>query len=223
MEQKVDLFTSIHKAIRALLYQTASALQAADLGEEQSMQETLRMLENTLDMLEEHAAHEDHLIFPEVEKVLPGTTLACESEHRAYEQKEISLRNLMAQIRKAQTATDRLAFAGALNRAYTDFMAFQLQHMNHEEEQILPLAQQSLENQELLAIRGKIQASIAPERQGEWLRLMLPALNVSELMLLFTQLKTQAPPAVYQNFRELGFTVLDEKRWQQLKAVAAVE
>ena len=52
------------EVLPAMLYDKGRQLQFADLGNEQEMNDMLSRLELTLERLEEHAAHEDHYIFP---------------------------------------------------------------------------------------------------------------------------------------------------------------
>lgn len=223
MEQKIDLFTPIHKAIRALLYDMGTQLQAADFGSGQESSETLNRMEHILELLEEHARHEDQFIFPEIEKVAPGSTIESEDEHRQYAQKVERLHLQMAKIRHLTAPAKRIAASEVLNRIYTDFMGFYLMHMNHEEETVLPASQQKLSNEQLAAIRVKVQLDTAPDRYTEWLHWMLPSLNIHELVPLYQQVKSSAPAPVFGKFRDIGRKTIASGRWDQLCELADVK
>lgn len=220
MEQKIDLFTQIHKAIRALLFDTARLLQKADFGNEQEMDEVLNRLELVLEMLEEHALHEDRFIFPAVEAVFPGATLECEQEHRAYEKKIQCLQALMQQLKETTSSKARQGQSGIINRCYADFLAFQLVHMNHEEEQVLDVSQELLLPDALQAIRHQIQANSNVTNYSIWVQWRLSSLSMPELVSLFEQLR-MVPMPVYQLFRQTAERVLAPARWQHLIALTA--
>jgi hemerythrin-like domain-containing protein len=217
MQNKIDLFTAIHKAIRALLYDTGRRLQTANLADTEEMHQTLNRLEQTIDMLEEHGKHEDELIFPPIENAVPGSTEEAESQHRGYEERVLRLRGVIDQIKHTVDASLRAAQAGVLNRRFTDFMAFYLMHMNCEEETVLQVSQDKLSNEELTAIRVKVQTSIPPQRYAEWLQWMLPSLNLQELIPLFSQVKHSAPAPVFEKFKSIGQTTIDSPRWEKLQ------
>ncbi len=221
MEQKIDLFTQIHKAVRAMLYDTGRQLQTADLGNEQEVQETLDRLELVLEMLQEHAKHEDYYIFPVLEAVAPGTTHESEQEHRAHEEKLEHLHALMQQLKTTPTVEARQAQGRALNRCYADFLAFQLVHMNHEEEQVLSATQDHLQPDTLLAIRRQIQANSNAANYNKWVAWMLSSLSMPELISLFEQLR-MAPMPVDQLFRQTAEHVLSPARWQQLVSLSGM-
>jgi hemerythrin-like domain-containing protein len=217
METKIDLFTAIHKAIRALLYETGKQLQTANLADAEEMHRTLNWLEQTIDMLEEHGKHEDELIFPPIENAVPGSTEEAESQHRGYVERVLRLREVIGQIRHTADASLRVAKAGVLNRRFTDFMAFYLMHMNCEEETVLQVSQDKLSNEELTAIRVKVQTSIPPQRYAEWLQWMLPSLSLQELVPLLSQVKASAPAPVVEKFKAIGQTTIDRARWEKLQ------
>lgn len=222
MEPKIDLFTPIHKAIRALLYDMGRQLQIVDFGDELESTQTLNRLEHIFEFLEEHARHEDSFIFPPIEQAAPGSTRESQEEHRQYEEKVEQLRKVMHHMRKFTLGKDRINRSGALNRAYTDFMSFYLMHMNQEEETALPASMDKLSNQDLAAIRLKVQMDTDPDRYTEWLYWMLPALNINELIPLFQQVKANAPQMVYEKFVDIGQETIDEKRWGRLRQMAEI-
>jgi hypothetical protein len=88
--------------------------------------------------------------------------------------------------------------------------------MNCEEETVLGVSQEKLSNEELSAIRVKVQTSIPPERYTEWLQWMLPSLNMQELVPLFSQVKNNLPAPVFEKFKAIGRQTIDSSRWEKL-------
>ncbi|MEQ9021350.1 MAG: hemerythrin domain-containing protein, partial [Pseudomonadales bacterium] len=174
-------------------------------------------LEHSLELLEEHARHEDEIIFPAIEKALPGITEESTEEHEAYSKKVERLRALLADLKMA-VRKDEIpnAMVANLRIKFTDFIAYYLLHMNHEEETLLQASIQHLSSDELLNVRLRVQLDTDPERYTEWLQWMLPAMDLSELVPLFRQVRQNAPPEVAQKFDAIGNECIPEHRWNSL-------
>ncbi|WP_370086434.1 hemerythrin domain-containing protein [Ekhidna sp.] len=217
MKQQVDLFTPIHKAIRAMLYQLGSELQCANMTNKEECRLMVDKLEHSLELLEEHARHEDEIIFPAIEKALPGITEESTEEHETYAKKVEQLRSLLAglkiAIRKDEIPVGTVA---NLRFKFANFIAYYLLHMNHEEETLLQASIQHLSAEELLNVRLRVQLDTDPERYTEWLQWMLPAMDLSELVPLYRQVRLNATPEVVQKFDTIGNEYIPEHRWNSL-------
>ena len=77
-------------------------------------------------------------------------------------------------------------------------------HLNNEEATLLPLTWKYLTDDQIRAIRAKIQMATPPERYGEWLKWMISSLNVNELIGLFSGMKMAAPPQVLEKMKLLA-------------------
>lgn len=216
MENKIDLFTPVHKGIRALIYATATRIQIVNFL---SVDEGDKMLTDLIDMLlllEDHAHHEDHIIFPRIEARAPGLSGALEAQHREGESKLDALMTVIIEM-KGGDVDQRMALSTQLGRRFNDFIAFYLWHMNCEEETILPASQELLTHEELLSIRSEIQVSIPPDLYRRWLRWMLPAFNFSELSLFYKQVKRNAPDEVLKMIEKTGDQYIDPALWLQVR------
>lgn len=180
MQSKTDLFTNIHKAIRAVLFETASMLQRGDFADESEKDRILQQLELLFVLLHDHADHEDNLIFPAIERVAPGITDLAEAQHHDYELQMRRLEALMEQLRLSNHPEERIRLGIAINQAFDGFLAFSLIHLKTEEENILPVSLELLSEEELVAIRSRILSSIPPDISAVWMRYMLPSLNFHE-------------------------------------------
>ena len=208
MESKIDLFTLIHKAIRALIYDTGNKLQTTDFNNHLQAIEMLNKLDSMLELLEEHAMHEDQSIFPPIESMAPGISKELSEQHEKGEQKLHLLRAKIKQMRNSGAAL--LDHGSQLQILFTDFVSFYLWHMNREEETILPASQELLSTKDLLEIRSKIQLNMTPDRYAQWMHLMLPALNATELETLYHQIKIGAPRSVFDKICEIGNLVIGQ-------------
>ena len=79
--QRVNPFNMIHKALRALLYDTALSLQQTYFADSNESEVALAKIEAVIHQFEQHAYHEDTYVFPAVEAYNPQLAEAFESEH----------------------------------------------------------------------------------------------------------------------------------------------
>ena len=82
MHPRVDLFTTVHKALRAVIYQLSTMLQTTDFSDERSTKACLAALEHFLELLHEHAGHEDRTIFAAMHQFDPEMIDQLEEEHK---------------------------------------------------------------------------------------------------------------------------------------------
>jgi hypothetical protein len=79
--ERVDLFTMVHKGIRAMLYDAGTHLQTTDFTNADARESMFRRIEHDIDLMDEHARHEDELIFPAIARFEPGTLQVLDAEH----------------------------------------------------------------------------------------------------------------------------------------------
>lgn len=217
MENKIDLFTPIHKAIRSLIYHTGVVLQSTDFSNLEEGDRILTQLEQMLILLEDHARHEDHIIFPEIEKRASGISGELEAQHREGEIKLTALVQLLNEFREL-VPQSRVNLVTKLSIIFSDFIAFYIWHMSREEEIIMPVSKANFSNAELAEIRLKIQEQISPDRYREWMKWMLPALNESELTSMYRQAKHNGPGNVFELINSIGQEFVDPVKWDRISS-----
>lgn len=217
---RVDLFTTIHKAVRALIFDVGQGLQQADLDDDTGTR-ILDRVEHALVLLEEHHDHEERSIFPHLRAFEPEMIAELESQHA-------EVRRLLGVTGEALAATRSAATKGRaepgaeLNRRFNELAAFFLTHLVHEEVTALPASQAHFADADLAAMQAEIVAGIPPDRYGEWMRWMLPALNRAELTGMFQDMKASAPPAALEGMKALAAGVLDPARWAAVSRAAGL-
>ena len=220
--RKTDLFTFIHKSIRSMIYNSASKLQSTDFSDEKESKEMLLSLRQDLELLHEHAEHEDNIIFPEIADNEPEMIKILNDEHIELESKLNKLLTQMNKIYITSNDEERLVFGEELNNMFNDFSASYLAHMNHEEVTVLEASFKYLSDDELIAIRTRIQTKIPAERYKIWLHWMLKSLNNSELAGLLGGMKASAPPQIFDNVLQVSESVIDAERLRKIKLQVGV-
>lgn len=215
--RKTDLFTFIHKSIRSMIYNAGSKLQTTDFGDAGETMLMLASFKADLVLLHEHAEHEDNIIFPEIQNSEPLMIKELNDEHKVLEEKLNSINLLIEKIERTLNAEERLALGSELNFMFNDFAASYLAHMNHEEATVLEASFKYLSDEELIAIRTRIQTKIPPERYKIWLNWMLSSLNNIELTGLLGGMKASAPAHIFENVINTAQSVIENERWLKIK------
>jgi hemerythrin HHE cation binding domain-containing protein len=168
-------------------------------------------------LLHEHGGNEDDHFFPKVRAFELGMVEILIQEHREIGHKLVGLSEICAELIATKDPYQRIEIGMKLNRSANELFAYYMTHMNKEEVTILPATWQHLTDEQLLEIRAIVEAAIPPERYAEWMRWVLPSLNVNELVDMFTGLKKGAPPQVLENMILIASTAVDEERWKAVK------
>jgi len=82
----------------------------------------------------------------------------------------------------------------------------------------MPALWEHYSDQELGLVRGQVQGSIPPARFGEWMEIMLPAMNLDERVGMLGGMKANAPPPVFAAVSAIAARVLGTTNWDALRA-----
>ena len=216
-----DLFTSIHKALRLMLYELAADMQRADFTQSEQEAEIITRLNLCMELLEEHGVHEDKSIFPAVQVMEPGTLRMLTIDHEQLGNVASAVSESIESLRIA-SITEKPQAGAALLRLFNTLVAAQLGHMNREEETALPATWKYLSDEQIVGIRTRIQTGQSPERYRIWLRMMMRALSDGELSGMYAGAKLSAPPAVVELIDGVASEELSAARYQAIIAQAAV-
>ena len=163
--QRYNTFNMIHKALRALLYDTALTLQQTYFGNVDEARTALRKVETVLHQFEQHARHEEQFILPLITAYEPQLVEEFENEHEEDHRISNQLKHLV-NIFHATTLEDERVIAGSgVAKAFMDFMVFNLEHMAREERVLNPVLWTYYTDMQLLQMNARLVASIpAPDK-----------------------------------------------------------
>lgn len=195
--KKIDLFATIHKAIRGMFYDMSLKIQKANLADVEETHNLIAEIKFLFEMLERHSHHEDHCVFPLAVAVDKQAIEEIENEHLHYDTLINEFIALLDIIKNIEDNDERLTYHQILNLKFSEFLAFTLLHLNKEESIIMPLLQEHYTNEQLIAVRTKIQMSIPQEEYDYWMNWMLSNISVNELLDMFKEIKTSAPVEIF--------------------------
>jgi hypothetical protein len=143
-------------------------------------------------------------------------------EHKKLETKLNSILALIEKIEHTNSFDERMLLGISLNSLFNDFAASYLAHMNHEEATVLEASYKYLTDEELIAIRTRIQSNVPPDRYKVWMNWMLQSLNNFELIGLLSGVKASAPPQVFENVVGVAQSVIEKEKWSKIKSQLVV-
>jgi hypothetical protein len=222
-----DLFTPIHKAIRSMIYDVGGRLQSADFADVAASGPLLADLEHEfsaalssgciLCILHQHASDEESAVFPPVTKHDAALVQAFIEDHHVLARQLEAITKMARELPLQIQPEERVRLGIALNQKANVFFAAYINHMNREEEKLVPLMRDRFTDDQMRAMRGAIMGGMPPDRLAAVLRWMLPSLNVVELTGMLGGIKASSPPQVLQFVTGIASERVDPQRWQTVK------
>lgn len=207
--QRVDLYTLVHKGIRAFMGATLEAAGRMDPADREEVSQTLDRVRSLAAFLRAHLHHENQFIHPALEARRPGAARKTAGDHVGHERAIESLESAALAVEKADDAARAVA-ALALYRELALFVAENLEHMHAEETENNAQLWAAYSDEELGRIHGALMGSMKPEIMQLGLRWMVPAMNPGERAGLLSRLPAEWLPG----FRPY----LGERDWAKLCA-----
>lgn len=191
--QRADLYTNVHKGIRALMCDTLVKLGKTDCGDAVEFAQTLKQLRELIAICEVHADVEDNFIHPAMAAKQPGSEQTTHQEHIQHRSALNKLRDDVNALERAW-APARQELAGRLYQQLALIIAENFVHMHVEETENAPVLRRAYSTAELAAIQGKLIASIPADTAALSLSWMIPAMTPEDRATMLHGMR-QAMPA----------------------------
>jgi hypothetical protein len=213
---QVDIYRDIHKGIRAGLFAVTQSASAVDPHDQDAVRAVADQWTDMVQMLVEHAEHEDHFVQPVIERFAPAYAAEIAAAHPRLEAQMAQLEVLAD--RAADACPDRARLLNhRLYLGLASFTAEYLQHQEFEEFEVMVMLSQHLSPDELHALDAAIIASVSPERMAASAALMLPAMNIEDQVELYEGARAGGvPPEALQGMLMLAEMFLEPTRYQAL-------
>ena len=212
---RFDMYSGIHKALRALMADTLLAVgrMDADDGLERA-QVTERVLE-LLQFCAGHLQHENDFIHTAIEARAPGASAQIGHEHGEHVQHIAQLADAVAVLRGCEETARPLA-ASRLYRELALFVAHNFEHMNVEETAHNAVLWARYTDAELVAIHDALVASIPPQEMMATARWLVPFMNPAERVGLLADIRSKAPAAAFAAILDVVRPHLADNEWAKL-------
>ena len=205
----VDMYTLVHKGIRAFMGSTLTAVGRMDANDREETAATLAEVRALAMFLRAHLHHENQFVHPALEARRPGSARRTAGDHVEHERALERLEALALAVESADDAARAVA-ALALYRELALLTAENLEHMHVEETENNAHLWAAYSDEELERIHQALLGSVKPEVFALGLRWMVPAMTPAERAGLLAHM----PAEVVLGTRSL----LAERDWAKLAA-----
>ncbi len=200
-----------------MLYDTALTLQLTDFTNIKETYTALAKLDAVLNTFLKHAEHEDQFILPVVEKHSKELMQEFDQEHEKDEFMTHRLHSLVNTFHQNSSEQARTENGEKIFRAFNEFIAFNLYHMNKEEEKLNSLLWSHYSDEQILDIQRELVKSITPEENIMVSQWMMRGISDPEIVNWLKAIKNEAPSFVFQGIIGLAEQVLTTERWCRIQ------
>lgn len=214
-QPRLDMYSGIHKALRACMADALVALGRADVDDEQELAQATGGVLQLLDFCEAHVRDENGYVHPAMEARGTGSSAAVAHEHQEHLQHIGRLRGLAQALRSGGT-TVRPVAAQQLYRELALFVADNFRHMHTEETAHNSVLWARYTDAELAGVHDALVASIPPAEMMMMMRWLVPHLNPAERLALLADMQAKAPEPAFRAVLAVVKPYLGDKAWAQL-------
>ncbi len=215
--QRYNVFNQIHKGLRGMLYDTATRLQQTDFSQPEAG-EAVAQLKQVLLFFDEHAEHEDRFILPHIRKQNAQLIDELEKDHEIDHQLTQTLFQHIEDWETKTTAAQREATGQCILLAFSEFIAFNLYHMNKEETVLINLLWEHYTDADIRQMEHEIIEAIHPQTMMVESRWMMRSINDKEVIEWLTGVKQGAPEVVFDTFLQIAKEELPSERLTKVHA-----
>lgn len=212
---RVDLYVGIHKALRALMVDVLTAVGRMDTDDESEFEWVSSRVLQLAEVCSSHLMHENEFVHVAMDARQPGASERIAQEHVQHGDAIAALEDAVRQMR-AFEGEARARAALTLYRQLALFVAHNFEHMHVEETAHNAVLWAHYSDQELLALHGRILASLPPEENLFTLRWMIPAMTPAERLQVLGDMQAHAPAPVFAAALDVVQPHLDLRGWAKL-------
>jgi len=222
--QRYNSFNLIHKALRAMMYDTALTLQQTDFTDPAESEKALKKVETVIEQFEQHAYHEDAFMLPAIANFEPALVAAFEEEHVVDNELGNRIKIVLKIFKSLELDEEKVNCGSCVNKAFRDFIVFNLEHMAKEESDINQVLWKHFTDEELHRLNAKLTASIPLDQKMLTMKWMLRSINKVEAIEFLKAVKRSTPAFVFQSVIDLAETELPaEIKTEVLEGVMEIE
>lgn len=152
---RFNLFKKAHKDLQALLADTLIQLQKTNFLIASEAESGIERIKMVLRVMHAHKKLEEDIIFLELDENAISMIDYFNNQHYHDDALTLGLGILLNNFEEAATNTEKASTGNNILSSYIEFMAFNLNHMNMEEQMINPLLWYKYTDNELEEILNK--------------------------------------------------------------------
>lgn len=212
---RLDMYSGIHKAARALMADTLLAVGRMDCEDDLELAQVTQRVLELLDFCGNHLKHENDFVHKAIEARAPGASEQIAHEHEDHLKHIAHLADTVRVLREGPAA-QRPGMATVLYRELALFIAENFQHMHVEETAHNAVLWARYTDAELAAIHDALVASIPPQEMMHIARWLVPFMNPQERAGLLAGMQQLAPAEAFQAILDTVRPHLTVLEWGKL-------
>lgn len=202
----------IHKGLRALMFSTLQRAGSLDASVSMDRAQVVEEVERLLAVCADHLAHENQFFHEALRARAPRAVLPFHEDHLEHLEAITALRMLLQRLRDAPLA-QASALAYELFLRLSVFIGENLAHMAEEESAMTQALWAHFSDEEIAAIEGALQATLAPQEMAFYLRWMAQGLNASETADVLAAARPTLPAEAFAQLTDMVQSVMPAARW----------
>lgn len=212
---RFDMYTGIHKALRALMADSLLALGRMDSADAAEVAQCAERVRGLLAICAGHVQHENAFVHAAIEARAPGASAAIAHEHEDHVQHIAALGEQVTALCNAAPA-QRAAAAARLYRELALFVADNFRHMHVEETAHNAVLWARYTDAELLEIHDALVASVPPQEMMAIARWLVPSVNPEERLHMLLDMRAKAPAEAFDAVIATVLPHLNAAEWAKL-------
>lgn len=201
LEEKEDLYYSVHKGVRFANMRLLIALGQLDPFDADAVADVLRQLSEIITMGMSHLDHENREVHAALDQRVPGVTEHAAEDHHHHVEAFEELRRMGSELATAEGG-ERPVRLRRLYQRFALFVAGDFQHMHEEETELQPMIEAHFSASEISGIHQKIVGAIPPEKMVLFSRAMLGGASRPERIGMLTGMQAAMPQEAFPGFME---------------------
>ncbi len=218
---RFNTFYLVHKALRALMFDTALSIQQTDFTDKDEAVSTSEKIRQTVINFDDHADHEDTFLMPMILKINAEVVNEFEKEHvtdrRIGKAITDALSELKLKLKLDESDDNRKATGLKLLYLFNEFIGFNLYHMNKEEDILNKILWENYTDAEILEMEGRLIRSISPEKNMFTVSWMMKSASNNEITEFLNFQNKEMPGEVYNMLISLTEKAITPDRWQRIQ------
>lgn len=214
-QDRQDLFTMIHKALRAGVLTLDIDAGRIDWGDATQVEAFVRRWEQVATLLRSHAGHEERHFWPLLESKQPGSVAELGVGHDPIDAELNAADALLKSIVAEPTPAGGLTFYRALNH----LVAHMLDHFSAEEPAVMEILWAHCTDDELAAAHAALMSEIPPQEAAWTLELVLSSTTVDEQRTTLRGLHASMPAPAFADWLNSAERALSPDAFRQLRRV----
>ena len=220
MTKPIDLYTSTHKGQRLKFSEISNAAGTLNINDQNKLNSLEVALVSFRDHMYKHASLEEKFIHPLLAERVPGGADRLEEDHRVMHKQFENIVTCFGELKKKLTDFEqRDELSLEFYRAWSRFISFYLDHIDFEEDHVMPLLWKLCTNDELAGRFRQIVTDLTPNQLMYNLEIILPALNPAERFMTLKMGQTTMPTEAFQAVLNVAERVLSPEDLASLKAM----